>query len=269
VKHASEILPAIVKPEMKPLTRIQQRLVTMPVEAEPDDIVYQHSVLCQTSMPYRDPGDEVRIWQRENGRVSLRIQAGAAFDASTGTWLDVGLPYGPKPRLVLYHLNAEAMRTRSPLIELEDSLTAFVGRTLSLDTHGRNIRIVKDQLSRLAAADFRFGMSRDGHSVTIKGNVIDGFELWTPKSEKQRVLWPTTVQFSHVYFESLMGHAVPPPAGPLGGVNVEGRVSPTLVVVHSDEVERIIRRYAVRQTLPPPAPAPKVAPAVRGPYGYD
>jgi hypothetical protein len=61
-------------------------------------------------------------------------------------WLDVGLPFGPKPRLVLFHLNAEALRTQSPLIELEDSLTAFVKRTLGLDPKGRNIRIVKDQL---------------------------------------------------------------------------------------------------------------------------
>jgi hypothetical protein len=59
---------------------------------------------------------------------------------------------------VLYHLNAEALRTQSPVLELEDSLTAFVRRTLGLDPKGRNIRIVKDQLTRLASADFRFGM---------------------------------------------------------------------------------------------------------------
>ena len=54
--------------------------------------------------------------------------------------MDVGLPFGPKPRLVLYHLNAEALRTQSPLIELEDSLTAFVRRT-------------NEELARLAAED--------------------------------------------------------------------------------------------------------------------
>jgi hypothetical protein len=142
-------------------------------------------------------------------RVSLRIQAGNAYDAGHNTWVDVGLPHGPKPRLVLYHLNAEALRTQSPQLELEDSLTAFVKRTLGLDPGGRTIRTVKDQLTRLASADFRFGMGQDGRSITIKGSVIDGFELWTPKNDKQRVLWPTTVRFSHTYFESLMQHAVP------------------------------------------------------------
>ena len=40
----------------------------------------------------------------------------------------IGLPFGPKPRLILAYLNAEALRTGSPEIEVEASLTAFVQR---------------------------------------------------------------------------------------------------------------------------------------------
>jgi hypothetical protein len=197
-------------PQAKPLTAIQKRILSMPLAEEGDDpkILFQHSVLCQTCLPYRDPGTEVRDWTRRNGYVSLKVVAGSAYSPDQ-QWLEVGLPFGPKPRLVLYHLNAEAKRTQSPLIDLEDSLTAFVRRTLSLDPGGRNIRVVKDQLTRLSAADFRFGLNREGRGVTIKGSVIEGFELWMPKNDKQRVLWPTTVQFSQRYFESLMEHAVP------------------------------------------------------------
>jgi hypothetical protein len=97
-------------------------------------------------------------------------------------FVDVGLPFGPKPRLALYHLNAEALRTQSRIIELEDSLTAFVSRTLGLDTGGKTIRAVKEQLSRLAAADFRLSAKRNGRAITIKGTVIEGLELWTPSS---------------------------------------------------------------------------------------
>lgn len=88
-------------------------------------------------------------------------------------------------------------------------MTAFVSRTLGLDTGGRNIRTVKDQLTRLSAADFRIGTAHDGHSITLKGTVIEGFDLWVSRDPRQRVLWPTTVQFSKNYFESLMKHAVP------------------------------------------------------------
>src|ERR1035438_2612082 len=93
--------------------------------------------------------------------------------------------------------------------DLEGSLTAFVRRTLKLDPMGRNIRIVKDQLNRLSASDFRIYASYEGHAVTVKGTIIQALDLWVSKDERQRVLWPTTVQFSQLYFESLMEHAVP------------------------------------------------------------
>jgi hypothetical protein len=204
-----DLVPASLQRSRTP---VLDRLLGDPflVDADNDNtILYQHSVLCQTSLPFRDPGEEVRLWSRKNGRVRLEIQAGRAFDGARDDFIDVGLPFGAKPRLVLYHLNAEALRTQSPTIELEDSLTAFVSRTLGLDTGGRNIRTVKDQLTRLSAADFRIGTAHDGHSITLKGTVIEGFDLWMSRDPRQRVLWPTTVQFSKNYFESLMKHAVP------------------------------------------------------------
>lgn len=208
-KPATELVPERLK---HPPASLHERLFSDPflVEEESGPRLYQHSVLCQTSLPYRDPGEEIRLWQRKNGHVRIELAAGRAYDGTRDDFVDVGLPYGPKPRLVLYHLNAEALRTGSPTIELEDSLTAFVKRTLGLDTGGRNIRTVKDQLTRLSAADFRFGMQDSGGaSVTVKGSIIDGFDLWLARDPRQRVLWPTTVQFSQRYFESLVQHAVP------------------------------------------------------------
>jgi hypothetical protein len=38
---------------------------------ESDDLAFQHTVFCQTGLPYRNPGDEVRDWQREQGAVFL------------------------------------------------------------------------------------------------------------------------------------------------------------------------------------------------------
>ena len=206
-----DILPkAASRKDITPLTPIQERLLTpMDAPEEVRDILYQHSVLCQTCMPYRDPGDE-RICKRRNGIVRMEIQAGRALDPTTDDFVDVGLPWGPKARLVLYHLNAEALKQQSRAIEVEDSLTAFVRRTLDLDPKGRNIRSVKDQLARLSAADFRLGATHEkGRSVTLKSTIIDGLELWAPRDPSQKMLWPTVIQFSHAYFESLMQHAVP------------------------------------------------------------
>ena len=137
------------------------------------------------------------------------LKAGRVLDPNIDDIVDVGLPFGPKPRLVLYHLNAEAIRTQSPVLHLEDSLTAFVKRTLKLDAGGRTIKSVKQQLNRLSAADFRFYSSYDGHAETVKGTVIEGLDLWVSKNEHQRVLWPSIIKFSQCYFESLLAHAVP------------------------------------------------------------
>jgi len=194
----------------KPPTPIQERLLSMPGSDDENlSILYQHSIICQTSMPYRDPGKDVRLWQRKNGSVMFELQAGRVLDPNINDFVDVGLPFGPKPRLVLYHLNTECIRTQSPIIELENSLTAFVGRTIGLDTNGKNVRVIKEQLNRLAATNFRMGYIKDDRAVTIQSSIIDGLELWSPKDPRQRILWPTTIQFSAKYFESLMQHAVP------------------------------------------------------------
>ncbi len=82
MQRIGDLLPAIIKPKHKPLSRIQERLVSMPLpDEEAQSILYQHSVLCQTCMPYRDPGEAVRLWQRKNGIVRLELQgrSGAAI----------------------------------------------------------------------------------------------------------------------------------------------------------------------------------------------
>ena len=192
--------------QTRPVSRIEARLL-LPLDQEPVT-VYQHSVLCQTCLPYRDPG-EATIWLRTNGNIRMQLEAGQILDPKTRDFVGVGLPWGPKARLVLYHLNAEAMKQQSRVITVEDSLTAFVGRTLGLDTNGRNLRAIKGQLIRLSAADLRVGALYAGGAVTIKSTIIDGLELWAPRDPNQKTLWPSVIRFSQSYFESLMEHAVP------------------------------------------------------------
>lgn len=199
-----------VLPLPKQQTIIKDRLIEAAglIGSTEPDVTYQHTILCQTSLPYRDPGDDTRRWEREQGTARLMIEAGAALHPKSGKFVDVPLPFGTKPRLILAHLNAQAIRTGSPEIEVQDSLTAFVKR-LRLADHGRNMRTIKDQLARLSAATIRFGLPRDGGTINVNSQIISRFDLWFPKDEHQRVLWPSTVQLSLDYFQSLQAHAVP------------------------------------------------------------
>jgi hypothetical protein len=194
-------------------TPIQRRLIdTAALNVEQPDlqtILYQHTVFCQTSLPYRNPGDDARTWERINGDVHLKVLAGEAMHPNKGRLVEVGLPFGPKCRMVLMHINQRALVTESPHVEVEDTLSKFVRNVLQLDSKGRNMRIVKDQLARLSASSIRLGIVRDGHAVTVNSQIVTAFDVWFPKDDRQRVLWPSTVSLSLDYFQSLMNHAVP------------------------------------------------------------
>jgi hypothetical protein len=176
----------------------------------PQSILYQHTVLCQTYFPFRDPGDEVRTWERRNGNTHLLILAGHALHPKTCQWVPLGLPYGPKARMILMHINQQVLRQNSPDIEIEDSLTKFVKRTLKLDGNGRDMHAIKDQLGRLCAASIRGGQIEDGKSNNQNPrSIVREFDVWLPKDERQRVLWPTVIHVDPEYCASLKEHAVP------------------------------------------------------------
>lgn len=198
--------------QLKPLTPAQQRVIEAATLADDDAalaLLYQHSALCQTFLPYRDPGDEARSWERVNGKVHLEVLAGKSMHPIEARLTPVGLPFGPKARLVLMHINQQALLSRSPEIEVQDTLTSFVRRSLNLDTGGRTIRTVKDQLARLSAASIRLGVIEDGRTRTVNSQIVTAFDIWFPKDERQRVFWPSTVRLSLDYWESLKAHAVP------------------------------------------------------------
>lgn len=194
-------------------TPIQKRLLDAAAlgieDQDAQSLLYQHTVFCQTSLPYRDPGDEARTWERSNGDVQLEVIAGKAMHPELHRFVPVGLPFGPKCRMVLMHINQRALVTESPHVEVEDTLSKFVRKVLKLDPKGRNIRVVKDQLARLSASSIRLGVVRDGHALTVNSQIVTAFDIWFPKDDRQRVLWPSTVQLSQEYFNSLMNHAVP------------------------------------------------------------
>jgi hypothetical protein len=195
------------------LTPVRRRRLEASVEiadTRADRIAYQHTVLCQTCLPYRDPGSDVRVWERHQGIASLRLEAGASRDPRTRRFVELGLPYGARPRLILAHLNSEALRLGSPRIEVESSLSAFVRRIQGRSPTGPELRRFKDQLARLAAAMVRFAVDlSDDRSLQVQTTIMDTMELWLTKDERQRVLWPAMVELSPRYFESLTRHSVP------------------------------------------------------------
>ena len=200
------------KQEGRPtLSVVKRRMVESSVKIAatlPDDILFQHTVFCQIVLPFRDPGPDVRIWEREQGQIFLSLEAGRAKDPQ-GRYVPVGLPFGPAARLILCHINTEALQTGSPVIDVKDSLTAFVARLQGFRPNGHEIRKFKDQLTRLSASTMRLAVDRDGYSIQKNMHIVSEFTLWAERFEGERFLVPQHISLSAEYFESLQAHAVP------------------------------------------------------------
>jgi hypothetical protein len=135
------------------ITAVKRRLIragTSIRQDVPDELTYTHTVLAQTCLPARKPDDDTRQWERQQGRAMLMVEAGSAYHPQEKCYVPLGLPYGPKARLILMHLNGEALRQGSPTIEVEGSLSAFVRRIQGRHPTGPEFSTFKEQLSRLS-----------------------------------------------------------------------------------------------------------------------
>jgi hypothetical protein len=62
-------------------------------------------------------------------------------------------------------------------------VTAFAGRLQGRPPTGPELRLFKDQLAALAAANIRLGFARSQeHATTINTQIVQGFDVWMPKN---------------------------------------------------------------------------------------
>ncbi|MDZ8260597.1 MAG: replication protein RepA [Nostoc sp. ChiQUE01b] len=118
------------------------------------ELAFTPRELVQATLPHRDPGN-VPVWVRRNGQYGLSIQPG--WDIAKNC--SIGYPFGTLPRLLMFWLTAEAVRTNNKLIKLGESHTHFLkGLGLDPDRGGKcsdSFR-VKNQWLRLTNAKISF-----------------------------------------------------------------------------------------------------------------
>lgn len=172
------------------------------------EAIFQHSVLCQTFLPYRNPGEDARVWQQRQGNVTLAVQAINALNPKSNDFEFFGLPYGAKARLILAHMNSEAVKTQNPEIDVERTMTGFI-KKIGLNTDGRTVREVKEQLARLSSSLISMGYSDGERGMQVNVMIAKAFDIWFPKEPNQRVAWQSKIQLTDDYFNSLIKHAIP------------------------------------------------------------
>jgi hypothetical protein len=183
--------------------------------------LYNHAVLCSLGLPYRNPGADVRNYQRTSGKTSLILEAGMVPDAAGG-WKQVGLPYGAKSRLLLLHLCSEAVKSRSPQIEVGDSFTAFA-RKLGLDTSGKSLKELRKQILRMSVVSMRLSKNYGDTIDVFQGHLFSKFQAQIPDHPDQLPLWTNVVEFAPEFYYSLANNAVPLSMDAIGALKHSAR----------------------------------------------
>ncbi len=154
----------------------------------------------QVTLPHRDPGS-VPVWHRRNDYLglTLSIRPGFRTDSRTGEPVCLGYPYGSIPRLLLFWMCTEAVRTHSRCLRLGRSLAEFM-RDVGLNPktgggkRGDAARL-RNQIERLFRASISLERAERGAVNGVRWldmAVAPAGELW----------WDSTRTNGDVFFES-------------------------------------------------------------------
>jgi hypothetical protein len=198
----------------KEITKAQQRFVEHVVDIhemsaqDADSLSYMTRVLIQATMPHRDPGD-VPVYGRSNGNFSMTIQPG--FRMVNNEPVNLGIPYGSLPRLLMAWITTEAVRTKERQIVLGHSLSEFMRQLDMIPTGGRwgSITRLKDQMNRLFSARVSFRYS-DGVEASYNTNIAKKTVFWwDEKHPYQDSLFKSYILLEQEFFDEIIDRPVP------------------------------------------------------------
>lgn len=211
-----------IRPEAAPtpakgrISRAEKKLLETAelVHFEPtsEEIAFMARELVQCTLPHSDPG-ELPFWSRTNGDVTLTI-ARTQFDARAGKLL--GYPYGSLPRLILFWMTTEAVKTKERRLNLGATYADFL-RALDLHNTGGNRgdrTRLREQMRRLFGASVSFSQTlseggREGERF-LNMNVARRAELWwEPKKPDQISLFDSWVELGEDFFSAITAAPVP------------------------------------------------------------
>jgi hypothetical protein len=109
---------------------------------------------------------------------------------------------------VLINLCTEAVRTRSPTVDIGHSVREFL-RRLNIDAGGKNMAQFRKQMLALSSCHMTLAMMTADGPAQVNAKPIDAFQAWLTQEDTQQTLWPGHIRLTDKFFESLMQHAVP------------------------------------------------------------
>ncbi len=209
---------SVVQEARRQTTPAQRKLVEQGVSifdelAAAKEVAFIARELVLASLPHSNPGNRP-LWTRRNGDVTLAIQPG--MNIQTGE--SYGYPYGIIPRLLLFWITTEALRTHDRRLELGNSLSGFMSQ-LGLSSYtGRGKRgdakRLRDQMERLFRSRFSLERVRTQDTRVGKGwldmQVAPQGELWwSIRTPDQNALWGSWIELGELFYEAVTSAPVP------------------------------------------------------------
>jgi hypothetical protein len=220
-KRAVQLQARSISASTRATNRVEQAHDLLSAPPTRDDLGFSHSGFCQVFLPHAKPKSNHAYWRRESGRFLLMVTPGVFDDRATaprkpgeptdreGDSAYVGVPYGPKARLIMMHLQTEGLRSRT--VNLGANLSAWM-RSMSLSVTGGprgTILSVREQCLRIARCTFTMQWSesiQSGERTTITDTkIVDGLEVVNSTDGG----WSGTVELGARFHEHLREHAVP------------------------------------------------------------
>ena len=186
---------------------------------EGSDISFLHRGFCSVSLPLRRQADQPgEIWKRTDGKFTLSVTGGLFAHGDRDVY--VGLPYGPKARLLAVYLASEVKHPS----RASDDRTIHFGRVTNWlseagvrATGGKNgsIPATKQQLVRLAFASFTMTFGTGGgdwfhrEGLIESGCLAPGDLEHFANGDYSQLSWPDHVTLTHNAFARMREQAVP------------------------------------------------------------
>ena len=159
---------------------------------------YMARALVQTTLPHSDP--KAPYFERKNGTVNLSITGRPT----------IGLPYGKDPRLILAWICTEAVRTKSPVLNLGRSMSDFARK---LQLNPRDTRVIKplrNQAERLFSS--LISIEYTGNDEYRLANIViakNAFLFWDARDPDKQSLWASELTLNSDFYAEITRAPVP------------------------------------------------------------
>ena len=168
-------------------------------ESDPD-LGFMARTMALCSLPRTNPGNRSK-YIRRNGPYTLVMSTNGLYK----------LPFGNLPRLILAWVCTEAVRTRSRVLILGDSLAKFMRELGVYSSGGGNAGIkLRNQMKRLFDCTVQLTYKDENGEVAVNSLIARRTEFWwNERKPDQPSLWESKIELGEDLFNEIIRHPVP------------------------------------------------------------